>query len=722
MPLIRGIIATLFASAAFSASAQTGGGNPNLRQATTPVLTNGVLTAQAPAPTTNPPGASPTAPQSAPIQVDESALRYFAAQGDTRRVDAEIARLRALYPNWTPPTDLTQLSTPSGPQPDAATDKIWALYAEGRIAEARAAIADRSASEPQWKPPADLISALDVAEARIRLTNASDNSQWRTVLSIATETPTLLTCANVDALWRVAEAFSKTNQASRTKDVYTYILSNCNNRSERLATLQKAVSLLPEAPILDLLKFERKTGTDQDDFSEVRDELARKRVERASTDPKLKAAPEDLAVVERLAEGESAPGNALLLGWYNYHHAQPEKARDWFKIALDRDGGAKAAEGLALSLRALNQFVPADAIAYEWHDKSKDNLSVYLDVITALLSQDPPLRVDPEIIARSIPVITRERFSNGGQALGWYSYNTNQFRTARDWFMKALSWKPDDEPSAYGLALSYQRLNDRTGFASIANAWRARSQQIADLADGRPGTRLPVESQPLTPSRDEIIAVQPRAEPIPQPRAAPTQRAENRYPNDVPTTRANVPRTQAGRGAKCTGTGNPHALSPDAAVTLGWCLMELNRPLEAVTAFDQAIKRGNGRTRQDAAYGKSLAYLRKDLTSQAAIAAAEAPQEPRRQVELSATILAQRAVAAYRAGRFVEVILALGERARIVPEQNDLMLLRGWSYFKLGRYDDAKQVFQAVQRTGFSNDANVGLNAILEATQPIRQY
>jgi hypothetical protein len=56
-----------------------------------------------------------------------------------------------------------------------------------------------------------------------------------------------------------------------------------------------------------------------------------------------------------------------------------------------------------------------------------------------------------------------------------------------------------------------------------------------------------------------------------------------------------------------------------------------------------------------------------------------------------------------------------------VPEQNDLLLIRGWSYFNLGRYKDAEQVFRAVQRTGHSEEASVGLNAIREATDQVSQ-
>ena len=46
------------------------------------------------------PATPPTQPK-----VDESALRYFARKGDTARLQAEISRLRALYPDWTPPDD-----------------------------------------------------------------------------------------------------------------------------------------------------------------------------------------------------------------------------------------------------------------------------------------------------------------------------------------------------------------------------------------------------------------------------------------------------------------------------------------------------------------------------------------------------------------------------------------------------------------------------------------
>ncbi|MBM6583168.1 tetratricopeptide repeat protein [Microvirga sp. BT689] len=674
-------------------------------------------------PAGSPPSEAPPANGSQP-QVDESALRYFASQGDTRRVNAEIARLRALYPNWTPPSDLSQLSGAAAAPPDPIVERLWNLYREDRIAEVRAAIAERQGSDPNWKPPEELVTALETVEARRRLLNASDTGQWRTVLSVATESPNLLTCTNVDVLWRVAEAFARTDQPGRTRDVYTYLLTNCSNPAERLATLQKALTLLPEQQVADLLQFERRTGEAPDDFSSIRDELARRRVERASLDGKVTASAEDLAAVERLIRNTNEAGPVLILGWYNYHHGNPARALELFKTALDRNGGAKAAEGYAMSLRALERLKDAEAFAYEWRERAPENMKIYLDVATALLSQDPPPRLESPVVARIVTAVTAQRFSDGAQALGWYSYNTQQIRTARDWFRTALNWKPEDEPSAYGLALSAQRLNERAAFNAVVAQWRGRSQRIADLAD-RTNPALRRQSAPVPPRAD-----MPAGETAPSVAAgyaAPRQVTVERVEVEQPLVRSEegIRRRQTEArsvlGRSCAITRNPNGLSGDAALTRGWCLMEINRPLEAVFAFDQAIAAGSSRTREEAAYGKSLAYLRKNLTSQAATAAAEAPQTRERRVELGASILTQRALAAYRDERFVETLIALSERARLVPEQNDLLLIRGWSYFRLGRYDDAEKVFRAVQQTGYSEEASVGLNAVREAKDPVPQ-
>jgi tetratricopeptide (TPR) repeat protein len=177
---------------------------------------------------------------------------------------------------------------------------------------------------------------------------------------------------------------------------------------------------------------------------------------------------------------------------------------------------------------------------------------------------------------------------------------------------------------------------------------------------------------------------------------------------------------RVGADGRCVASRPVRTMSAQAALSLGWCLMEANRPLQAVPAFDRALEMGDAATRQQAAYGKTLAYLRKDLTAHASVAATDAPQSRQRNAEVGAVILEQRALAAFRDGRYVEAIFALEDRTRLAPEQNDLLLMRGYSYLRLGRFDDATRTFRAVQRAGLVAEGGAGLNAVLQATGVIR--
>ena len=60
--------------------------------------------------------------------VDLSALRYFARQGDTERLKTEIARLKALYPSWVPPADPLTAGTA-----DKALDAVISLSKDDAV-------------------------------------------------------------------------------------------------------------------------------------------------------------------------------------------------------------------------------------------------------------------------------------------------------------------------------------------------------------------------------------------------------------------------------------------------------------------------------------------------------------------------------------------------------------------------------------------------------------
>jgi tetratricopeptide (TPR) repeat protein len=678
-----------------------------------------------------------TAAPGVPV-VDEEALRYFAREGDLDRLEAEIRRLKTLYPSWEPPTDLFD---PKAPGP-SDVQPLWDLYTAGRYAELRAEIVRRQLAEPTWVPPADLLARLKQAEARIRLVNASDSKQWNAVLAIATDDPSVLTCANIDVLWRVAEAFAGSGRMDRARDVYVYILENCTGEKERLATMDKASALLPVDMVTTLFRYARQQDGGGDEFAQIRLNLIRRSVGTANEDPSLTVPAEDLAVLDRAAQSGTGPDDAILLGFYAYRHGDPATAIRWFDLALQRGGSAKAAEGYVLSMRAVGRDAEAEPIAYEWRNAGIDNLVTYITLATALLTSETA-QVAQSVVDRFAPVVTEERSPLGAQALGWYAYNTGQSPTAVAWFQTSLAWEPS-EVAAFGLLLTLQRLNDRPGLRQALEIWGTRYPRLPEMVLGggtaalrlqqRAGLTAPAASaatRSATATAPAAAGLAPRAAAATSASAPTTTAAMDMILADAGSTAspaagsaaapsaAVAAASGAGQYATCvarTDAGmRTGRLSPADALARGWCLMELDRPNEAASAFDLALTASPAsETAQQAAYGRSLAYLRLGLTDQAAVSSSRTPLNLTRKHELGAEILIQRALAASRDGRWTEVILAMASLAEMRPLTHDLLMLRGYAHYNLGQFEEARQIFDAVKASGVQIEALAAIEVLNE--------
>lgn len=646
----------------------------------------------------------PAASETAPV-VDESALRYFAAKGDTARLQAEIARLKALYPNWTPPADPAAAPPTGDPQLEA----MWQLYADGRYSEARKAIADRQAAEAGWQPPDNLKQMLDLAEARQRLVNASDLKQYNTVIGVAAENPGLLTCSEVDVLWRVAEAFVRVEKPERARDAYNYVLSNCQNPAERLATVQKASTLLPLSMMEDLFSHEKPGPDGQLEFEPLKDDLARQFVAKAGDDPKVAVPPAYLSRLERLAESNKLASDALLLGWYNVERDKMDDAEKWFRTARETEDSASASEGLALALVARGQPREAEEVMFEWRGSSEGARATYLAAASNLLALDPPVVLAPDVLSRIAAEAVAQKDAATAQEFGWYSRAFQQPQLAQQWFSTALEWKPDDEPSAYGLALTYQELNDVAEVRRLQQQWGAKSQRILEV--GRP-----VAQTGVVTSNPAVTA------PVPGQASSTAMAAGSRLvsPSAGPVVYEPTPPRQtqsvrtARRSGRCSTHLNPETLSAQGALQHGWCLMEVNRPAEAAKAFAVALKVGEPTIRSDAAYGQSLAYLRMGLTDNAAVSATKSSMDRQKATELQVAILTDRALAAYRNKHYEEALILLDQRARYASERIDLMVIRGYAYLNMNRYGEAVRIFEASAATG-NPDAVRGLAAARDA-------
>ncbi|KKZ89013.1 hypothetical protein RPHASCH2410_CH00020 [Rhizobium phaseoli Ch24-10] len=668
----------------------------------------GQATPVPPAIATEPPARQQAAAPPQP-DVDESALRYFASRGDKVRLQAEISRLQALYPNWVPPAD--PLTVPQNG--DKQLEAMWKLYSDGRYAELRKSIADRQAADAGWQPPTDLLDRLDVAEARARLINASDLKQYATVVDIGAATPSLLTCSEVDVLWRVAEAFVRTERSQRGQDAYAYILKNCGDPAERRATVEKASTLLDYQPMQALLALEKSAADGGKEFDAIRDNLARRFVAESNEDPRLAIAPSYIARLEKLAESEGLASDALLLGWYQLRRNNPADAEKWFRAARAKENTAVASQGLALALIARRAPQEAEDVMFRWRADSDDATSTYLAATANLMALQPPADLAEDVLHRIAAEVIARKYVPTAQQFGWYARSLNQFQTAARWFETALAWKPDDEPSAYGLAVTREQLNDRKGVLDLQRAWAGRSARIAKLEDTLVSN---AGAQPATPPLAPQQPVQPAEPPLPP--AASTQPEPE---VSVRVARPAMETVAVERGPRrargCATTIDAGQLGSSEALSRGWCLMEINRPMEAIPAFETALQSPVRKIREDAAYGQSLAYLRAGLSNNAAVAATKAPQSRQRAAELQVAILADRALQAFDAGRYRETLIYLDQRAQLQQERIDLMVLRGYSYLNLKMYDDAGRIFEAAAATG-NRDATRGLADLRKVTHP----
>ncbi|WP_429932489.1 cellulose synthase [Agrobacterium vitis] len=631
--------------------------------------------------------------------VDESALRYFAARGDTVRLQAEISRLRMLYPGWQPPENPMSITTGV----DSFVQSLWQTYADGRYEEVRKAIAGRQQSEPGWMPPEELQGSLRLAEARQSLVKASDDKRYDSVISLASGAPELLTCTEVDVLWRVAEAFARTSKPERARDVYAYVLKTCRTPQLRLASMQKASTLLQPALLEDLLKLEQPSADGHPEFDGIRDDIARQIVARAGQDAGIAVQGVELERLEKAAEREGKASDALLLGWYHYRRNDMATAKEWFDRSYAKEPIASAAQGLALTQVALGTPGEAENTMFRFYGADQQARAVYLSAVAALLSQEPPKVIDNGVLSRMAPVVIAARNSAAAEQFGWYARALQQMSTAADWFRLVLSWDATYEPAAYGLALSLDTLGDKTGVAQIKAKWAGQSDRIAAVGEIRPSRDRVAEKQAVrSPDRPAVAETgSSTSEAVSRTRSRPTMVALQQNTGAA-----------AARRSGCSSTLPAGQLSPPEALMRGWCLMDLKRPMEAVEAFDRAFSGGDLTLRQDAAYGKSLALLRLKLTDKAAAAAASVPLGKERARELQLAILADRAVGAFQLGRAREALIALDQRARLMAEPQDLLLLRGYAYQKLGYVGEARQIFETL--------SDIGNTSALKALADIR--
>ena len=416
-------------------------------------------------------------------EIDLTALRYFAGQGDLARVAAEIRRLREKHPGWEPPQDLF------GQSGNSEFEKpLWDLFAQHDYDGVRAGVEAIQDKNPGWQPSSDLMGKLALAEANDKLVKASDAQQWGDVIDIAAANKMLLTCGDVDAIWRTAEALAHTDDEPRALEAYRYILASCPKREERLATVQKASQILKSPEDLEtLLRLGRRLPNGTSEFESVRFDLVRQKVGDAAAG---KAGPEasqsEIDALAAHARNANDRGDQQLLGWLAYSRKDYVQAESWFAMALRPGPDPKAAEGLVLTLRGAGRIADAQKLAAQYAGLGPLNRKLMIEVLTASFNDSAATPLSPDDLVNLSQAIDMAKSADGAQLYAWHLYNSNDVAGAADWFRKSADWQPN-EAAAIGQIVTARRLRDMRGYVDLVAKYRGVYPKVAalDAAMGR---------------------------------------------------------------------------------------------------------------------------------------------------------------------------------------------------------------------------------------------
>ena len=408
---------------------------------------------------------------------DLSALRYYLSQGQKERVEIEIRRLKKLYPNWEVPQSVfdTRAAGAVDEQP------LWDLYAAGEMQLLRQEIAKRMREEPGWKPSDDLMSKIKLKEMRNKITNLWKAGKWKDLVKFVKKEGYGGADADIDIMWTVAEAYARTKRSDDALGIYQSILRSNNNPEQRLATVQKAMAALRMSDVEKLIAMAKTDANGKSELAPIAIDITRARISAFLHDErKEEIAEKEVEAFEDYAKTAKDPDQPGLIAWYNYKRKVLPNALEWFKFAIGRGGDSMIAHGLAHTLRELKLKRDTEEVSYAWREPLVNNSILFVDILERDLTRQIPPYIEPARLRRYAQVTMDTAAGEGAQGLGWYAYNTCQFKVALRWFQHAVAWHPK-EATVYGLAITMQRLKMRKEFWELINRYDGLFPKVIEI-------------------------------------------------------------------------------------------------------------------------------------------------------------------------------------------------------------------------------------------------
>ncbi len=648
--------------------------------------------------TANASEAKPAGPQ--PDAVELAALYYYASEKQADRVKAEADRLRLKYPGFDLPSDLV---APKGPQVSEAP--LWALYENNDFAGIETKIASLEAKNPGWMPSADFMGKLAKRKVRITLTEAVKAKDWQAAISAGSALD-LQHETEVDLLWMLADACHEAGMADQAAAVYKGILSR--QGKDRLpdavlvTTLQKASRDAEPEEVRSAMAALWPNPGQITALRPLNDDFIRRDIAdfNARTERQEPLAEKDIQRLRDLVGARGEVSDMSLLGWYFMKLKQPKEAEPYFARALEAAPSIEFAKGLYLALARQGRDEEAYAVAESHLADLSGDTGFLLDALSVRLSKPDLGPVAPEAVAAYSAAILKEKSASHAEILGWYAFNSGQYKASEAWFAQAWTWEEKPE-RLKGLALTYMRLGKKKALKALQGEfgdlypemWAEISRGTAAKAGG---SRTAAVIVPLGSDVSE---------------AAPASRKTSTGGNGY------VAAYQAKRYGDCLSEldrmGPVGQIPADAELMRGWCHLGLDRVADARASFQAALA-GKGQVQSDAAYGVALSALRLKLTDEAEAMLASYPLPEGKAKEIRAEIAWQRARSAFDHGDYQGTLDALNARMQLTPEPTGMTTMRAWAHAKLGHRDEAKAIFQKLGQQISDPDIMKGLASLGE--------
>lgn len=192
---------------------------------------------------------------------DLRALIYYLDHNDQRSVQAEMRRLRAQFPGWTPPDNLDALRS-LGEQATATVDEapIWARIERGDYAGARELINQGRREVPGWTPNAEMLQILELNEGQIAFDAAVSRRDHDAAIAAARRTPALMRCEAINNAWKLAEMYELAGQRGHALNTYRGVLGTCTRFQDAEPTLEKANEIASLEQLVELFDTARQAA------------------------------------------------------------------------------------------------------------------------------------------------------------------------------------------------------------------------------------------------------------------------------------------------------------------------------------------------------------------------------------------------------------------------------------------------------------------------------